>query len=99
MFKFRFMGSSADRDDPNLGPGPPMERNALQAIFPVSYYIVSQSTLIIFVILIAAYSKRLPPPDKRIFASLLCTLVFYLVNLVFCKLITDTCKSWCVLLF
>lgn len=90
MFKFRFMGSSADRDDPNLGPGPPMERNALQAIFPVSYYIVSQSTLIIFVILIAAYSKRLPPPDKRIFASLLCTLVFYLVNLVFCKLITDT---------
>ncbi|ENN70394.1 equilibrative nucleoside transporter 3 [Dendroctonus ponderosae] len=90
MFKFRFMGSQTEPEDPNIGPGPPKERNVLQASFPACYYIVSQLSVIIFILLTAAFSKTLPPPDKRISAALLCTLVFYVVNVIFCNLVTDS---------
>ncbi|XP_066140016.1 equilibrative nucleoside transporter 2-like isoform X2 [Euwallacea fornicatus] len=89
QYKFRFMGRQ-DAEHPDTGPGPPGQRNLLQISFPSSYYLVSQSSLIIFVYLTGAYSKKLPPPDKRISAALLCTLVFYSVNLIFCRLVTDT---------
>ncbi|KAL1492097.1 hypothetical protein ABEB36_012589 [Hypothenemus hampei] len=101
MHKFRFMGERPNNPDDPIGPGPPKERNLLQTIFPSSYYIVSQTSLIVFVILTARFSKRLPPPDKRIDAALWCTLVFYIVNLIFCKLTTDTFQIaffWIVML-
>ncbi|CAG9760164.1 unnamed protein product [Ceutorhynchus assimilis] len=96
MFKFRYMGARPEPSEPDadhLGPGPPEDRNVLQTLFPSSYYIVSQLSLLIFIVLTAAYSKKLPAPDKRIFAALLCTLFFYVVNLIFCDLTTDTFQT------
>lgn len=89
MFKFRIVVPGVD---PPIGPGPPGERNSMQASFPSSYYMVSQLSLIVSVIVTAAYAKKLPLPDKRISAALFCNLVFYVVNLIFCKLVTDKCK-------
>lgn len=90
LFKFRYVGIRSPVTDPDIFPGPPTERNTLQASFVATYYIITQLSLIVFIVLTAAYSKKLPPPEKRITAALLCSLVFYIVNLIFVNIVTDT---------
>lgn len=90
MYKFRHIPTRPPNKDDDPTFGPPSERTVLQASFMSSYYIVTQLSLVLFIIITAAYSKKLPPPEKRISAALLCTLVFYVVNLAFCKIVTDS---------
>ncbi|XP_050304277.1 equilibrative nucleoside transporter 1-like [Anthonomus grandis grandis] len=86
MYKLRPL---PDPSEVMPGPGPPKERNVLQASFPSCYFITIQISLVVFIFLTATCSKKLPPPDKRISAALWCSLVFYVVNLIFCQLVTD----------
>ncbi|KAJ8948581.1 hypothetical protein NQ318_007585 [Aromia moschata] len=66
------------------------DRTPLQANFTSSFFIICQISMLGFLIVTAIFSKRLPPPQKRIIGALYSTLVLFLINAAFIWMNTDS---------
>ncbi|KAJ8985295.1 hypothetical protein NQ317_007082 [Molorchus minor] len=92
--------------DPQLGPdaifalretGYAIDRTPLQVNFMSSFFITSQVSMLGFLIVMVLFSKRFPPPPKRILGGLFSMLVLFLINMAFIRINTDTCEYSIVL--
>ncbi|KAJ8917738.1 hypothetical protein NQ315_005188 [Exocentrus adspersus] len=73
--------------------GPARDRTPLQASFTSSFFITCQVSMLGFLVVTALFSKKLPPPTKRIKAALLSMLVLFLINTSLTKINTDSSRA------